>query len=194
MLDTHKDTVAHRKIMLHRTVFEKYFYSTPYFCLIFVLISKTSLPSCDFLFLDNWIYGILSTNPYVAEKQSNIMGSAMMTVYCTVGAINAAIRPTIGTVGAMTHIRNNDTFSRPPTDLRGSSCDICGLLKGQGWSVLRGYDVKPMTAQNIPPCLGAWQIRHMNIKTRHTTFLRSAICGVLLLVQWQTSQKDNKCL
>lgn len=41
-----------------------------------------------------------------------------------VGAINAAIRPISCMIGAITHIRDNDTFSRPPIDLRGSSCDM----------------------------------------------------------------------
>ena len=76
----------------------------------------------------------------MAEKQSDLMGSAMMTVVTplpkketkqlmkafrsrgitAVGAINAAIRPNGSTFAAITHIRDNDTFSRPPTDLRGN--------------------------------------------------------------------------
>ena len=32
--------------------FEKSFFNTPYFCLIFVLISKTSLASCDLYYED----------------------------------------------------------------------------------------------------------------------------------------------
>ena len=82
----------------------------------------------------------------MAEKQSDIMGIAMMiavmllnidiistgNIAYTVRAINATIRPIGSSIGAITHIRDNDTFSRPPTDLRGSSCDICSLLKGQG--------------------------------------------------------------
>ena len=83
----------------------------------------------------------------MAEKRSSIMGSAMITavmllnidVICTgnraytVRAINATIRPIGSSIGAITHIRDNDTFSRPPTDLRGSSCSMRSLLKGQGY-------------------------------------------------------------
>ena len=49
-----------------------------------------------------------------------------------VGAINAAIRPNGGTFAAITHIRDNDTFSRPPTDLRGSSCGMRQPSTGSG--------------------------------------------------------------
>ena len=83
----------------------------------------------------------------MAERQSNIMGIAMTAAVMLLHnyrkqdvrmsiaqseRLNAAIRPIGGSIGAMTHISDNDTFSRPPTDSRGSSCDICGLLKGQG--------------------------------------------------------------
>ncbi len=44
-----------------------------------------------------------------------------------IGARNATIRANDGTFAAMTHIRDNDTFSRPPIDLRGSSCGIRGF-------------------------------------------------------------------
>ena len=44
-----------------------------------------------------------------------------------IGARNATIRPNDGTFAAMTHIRDNDTFSRPPIELRGSSCDMRGF-------------------------------------------------------------------
>ena len=74
----------------------------------------------------------------MAEKQSDIMGIAMMiavmllnidiistgNIAYTVRAINATIRPIGSSIGAITHIRDNDTFSRPPTDLRGSSCGM----------------------------------------------------------------------
>ena len=77
----------------------------------------------------------------MAEKRSSIMGSAMITavmllnidVICTgnraytVRAINATIRPIGSSIGAITHIRDNDTFSRPPTDLRGNPAVHAGL-------------------------------------------------------------------
>lgn len=80
-----------------------------------------------------------------------------------VGAINAAIRPNGGTFAAITHIRDNDTFSRPPTDLRGSSCGIRSFL-GQAHTVLWDYDAKSIHAfangsSRYPLAGGAWQIR-----------------------------------
>ena len=107
----------------------------------------------------------------MAEKQSDIMGIAMMiavmllnidiistgNIAYTVRAINATIRPIGSSIGAITHIRDNDTFSRPPTDLRGSSCGMRSLLKGQGYRYY-GTMMPSQRQLKISPCQGAWQI------------------------------------
>ena len=70
-----------------------------------------------------------------------------------VGAINAAIRPDGGTFAAITHIRDNDTFSRPPTDLRGSSCGIRAFGTSKrylGAMMPKAYMLLLTAAQNIP--------------------------------------------
>ncbi len=71
-----------------------------------------------------------------------------------VGAINAAIRPDGGTFAAITHIRDNDTFSRPPTDLRGSSCGIRSFwdkhIRYCGTMMPKAYMLSLTAAQNIP--------------------------------------------
>ena len=105
----------------------------------------------------------------MAEKRSSIMGSAMITavmllnidiistgnIAYTVRAINATIRPIGSSIGAITHIRDNDTFSRPPTDLRGSSCSMRSLLKGQGYRYY-GAMMPSQRQLKISPCQGAW--------------------------------------
>ena len=73
----------------------------------------------------------------------------------TVRAINATIRPIGSSIGAITHIRDNDTFSRPPTDLRGSSCSMRSLLKGQGYRYY-GAMMPSQRQLKISPCQGAW--------------------------------------
>jgi len=55
-----------------------------------------------------------------------------------IGAENATIKPNGGTFAAMIHIRDNDTFSRPPIDLRGSSCGMRGFWEKP--TVFRDYD------------------------------------------------------
>ena len=71
-----------------------------------------------------------------------------------VGAINAAIRPNSSTFAAITHIRDNDTFSRPPTDLRGSSCGMRGFwekhIRYCRTMMPKAYMLSLTAAQNIP--------------------------------------------
>ncbi len=86
-----------------------------------------------------------------------------------VGAINAAIRPNGSTFAAITHIRDNDTFSRPPTDLRGSSCSMRSLLKGQGYRYY-GAMMPSQRQLKISPCRDAWQIWQTN-RTNRTAYL-----------------------
>ncbi len=90
-----------------------------------------------------------------------------------VRAINAAIRPNGSTFAAITHIRDNDTFSRPPTDLRGSSCGISSFWDKH--TVPWGYDAKSIYAfangsSKYPLAGGAWQIWQTD-KTNRTAFL-----------------------
>lgn len=89
-----------------------------------------------------------------------------------VEAINATIRLNGGTFAAITHIRDNDTFSRPPTDLRGSSCGIRSFFD-KHIRYLGAMIAVPAATQNIPLCRGAWQIRQIN-KTNSTAFLFDA--------------------
>ena len=97
-----------------------------------------------------------------------------------VGAINAAIRPNGGTFAAITHIRDNDTFSRPPTDLRGSSCGMRGF-----WDKHIRYCgamiAVPTATQNIP-FVGERGKYGKQIKLTHRIFVlcKFAVCLVLL--------------
>ena len=94
-----------------------------------------------------------------------------------VGAINAAIRPNGGTFAAITHIRDNDTFSRPPTDLRGSSCSMRGF-----WDKHIRYCgamiAVPTATQNIP-FVGERGKYGKLIKLTAPHFCFMKICGVL---------------
>jgi len=99
-----------------------------------------------------------------------------------VGAINAAIRPNSGMFAAITHIRDNDTFSRPPTDLRGSSCGIRSFwdkhIRYLGTMMPKAYMLLLTAAQNIP-CRGVRGKYGKLDKPDCTAFLLWQICGVL---------------
>lgn len=60
-----------------------------------------------------------------------------------------------GNRGATTHAEDNETFSRPPTDLRGSPAIYVSLAKQRYRGVMR---TAPAVTWNIPLRRVAWQI------------------------------------
>lgn len=99
-----------------------------------------------------------------------------------VGAINVAIRPNGSTFAAITHIRDNDTFSRPPTDLRGSSCGMRGFwdkhIRYCGTMMPKAFMLLLTAAQNIPlPGVRGKYGKLLKLTAPHFCFMQ--ICGVL---------------
>ena len=95
-----------------------------------------------------------------------------------VGAINAAIRPNGSTFAAMTHIRDNDTFSRPPTDLRGSSCGMRGFWDKP--TILWDYDACAAGSSKYPLAgVRGKYGKQIKLTTPHFCLSKFAVCLVL---------------
>ena len=100
-------------------------------------------------------------------------------------AVNAAIKPNSGMFAAITHIRDNDTFSRPPTDLRGSSCGMRSFwdkhIRYCGAMMSKAYMLSLTAAQNIPlPGVRGKYGKQIKLTAPHFCFKQ--ICGVLGLI------------
>ena len=80
------------------------------------------------------------------SKASGIKNGAILSLK-GVSAINVIFRPGCGKPGATTHTGYNETFSRPRTDLTGSSCGTRYFGKGR---YKRDYDAVSFRSLNDP--------------------------------------------